>query len=55
MILPFWAWFPGLLKRRVGVPVNTVAPIVSGSTTEGTTLTTTNGSWTNSPTAFAYQ
>ena len=35
-------------------PVNTVAPVISGSTPVGSTLTTTNGTWTNSPT-FAYQ
>ena len=35
-------------------PVNTVAPVISGSTPVGSTLTTTSGTWTNSPT-FAYQ
>ena len=36
-------------------PVNTVAPVISGTTTLGSVLTTTNGTWTNSPTSFAYQ
>lgn len=36
-------------------PVNTVVPVVSGTTTVGSTLTTTNGTWTNSPTGFSYQ
>ena len=36
-------------------PVNTVAPILSGTTTVGSVLTTTNGTWTNSPSSFAYQ
>jgi hypothetical protein len=36
-------------------PTNTVAPVVSGSLAVGSTLTTTDGTWTNSPTAFAYQ
>jgi hypothetical protein len=36
-------------------PVNTVAPVVSGSTVEPATLTTTNGTWTNTPTGYAYQ
>jgi hypothetical protein len=37
------------------VPVNSVAPVVSGSLTQGSTLTTTNGTWTNSPTSYHYQ
>ncbi len=36
-------------------PVNTVPPVVSGSTPSGNTLTTTNGTWTNVPTSFTYQ
>jgi len=35
-------------------PVNTVAPVISGSTPVGSTLTTTDGTWTGSPT-FTYQ
>ena len=36
-------------------PVNTVAPVISGSTTVGSVLTSTDGTWTNSPTSFTYQ
>lgn len=37
------------------VPVNTVAPVVSGDAPSGNTLSTTNGTWTNSPTSYTYQ
>jgi hypothetical protein len=36
-------------------PTNTALPVVSGTTRTGATLTTTNGSWTSSPSSFAYQ
>lgn len=37
-------------------PVNTVAPVVSGTTTEGQTLTCTEGTWTGTlPITYAYQ
>ena len=37
-------------------PANTVAPVVSGSTTLGATLSTTDGTWTGTaPIAFTYQ
>jgi surface protein len=36
-------------------PVNTVAPVISGSTSVGSVLTAINGTWINSPTSFAYQ
>ena len=37
-------------------PINTVAPVVTGTTTVGSTLTTTNGTWTGVPTpTFTYQ
>ena len=39
-----------------GAPVNTVAPAVTGTATVGSTLTTTNGTWTGAPApTFAYQ
>lgn len=36
-------------------PVNTVAPVVSGTVRVGSTLSCTTGTWTNSPTSYAYQ
>jgi len=37
-------------------PLNTVAPVVTGTTTVGQTLSTTNGTWTGTPTiVFTYQ
>ena len=36
-------------------PANTVAPAVSGTAVVSQTLTTTNGTWTNSPTTYSYQ
>jgi glucose/arabinose dehydrogenase len=36
-------------------PVNTAAPTLSGSPRVGSTMTTTDGSWTPTPTGIAYQ
>lgn len=38
-----------------GGPANTVAPAITGTPTQGSTLSTTNGTWTNSPSSYAYQ
>jgi len=51
----------GILLATVGnsygaAPVNTVAPVVSGTATIGQTLSTTNGTWTGAPApTFTYQ
>jgi hypothetical protein len=37
------------------LPVNTVAPTVSGTAQQGQVLTATTGTWTNSPTSYTYQ
>lgn len=45
----------GTVVWLLPVPVNTVAPDVSGGTSVGSTLTCSTGTWTNSPTGYAYQ
>ena len=36
-------------------PTSTAIPVISGTSRTGATLTTSNGSWTGSPTSYAYQ
>jgi hypothetical protein len=37
------------------ISVNSISPVISGTVSVGSTLTTTNGTWTNSPTSYTYQ
>src|SRR5579862_6020152 len=41
--------------RSSAVPANSTAPSISGTLKSGSTLTATNGTWSNSPTSFTYQ
>ena len=41
-------------NTAVIAPVASAAPVVSGSPVDGASLTTTAGTWANSPTAFGY-
>ena len=36
-------------------PHNTTLPVISGTASEGQTLSTSDGTWTNNPTGFGYQ
>lgn len=38
-----------------GPPVNSVLPAISGSTSVGSALTCSNGTWTNSPSSYTFQ
>lgn len=47
-----------LILRSVpagSAPVNTSAPVVSGTAREGSTLSCSTGSWDNEPTSYSYQ
>ena len=44
-----------IIGASATAPVNTVAPLVSGSSYVGDVLTTTDGTWTGSPTSYSYQ
>ena len=41
--------------RSQAAPVNKTEPRISGSAVQGETLTATTGTWSNSPTSFAFQ
>ena len=45
----------GATARSAAAPSNTSLPAVAGSAKVGQTLTVSNGSWTGSPTGYAYQ
>jgi len=47
---------PGVyIQSASAAPVNTVAPVVTGVGYAGQTMSTTNGTWTGSPTGYSYQ
>jgi hypothetical protein len=44
-----------VVNQSTQPPANTTAPAVTGTAQQSQILTTTNGSWSNSPTSFSYQ
>lgn len=40
---------------QIPVPVNSIIPAISGTTSFGSTLTSSEGTWSNTPTSFTYQ
>lgn len=48
-------WVSSSTSVSTSVPSVLVAPVASGTVEIGQTLSTTNGSWTNSPTSYTYQ
>jgi hypothetical protein len=44
-----------VVGSTTAAPVNTALELVSGTATQGQHLTTTNGTWSGNPTAYAYQ
>jgi hypothetical protein len=42
-------------RSKVGSPYNTALPVVSGTVRIGSTQTVTTGTWSNTPTGYAYQ
>ena len=42
-------------RSKVGAPFNTAAPTITGTVKIGSTQTVSNGTWSNTPTSYAYQ
>ncbi len=50
-----WAFSPSVGPVTLGKPVNLTAPVLSGTPAVGSTVSVTNGTWTGSPTSYAYE
>ena len=42
-------------RHRRGAPSNATRPVITGTPQQGDTLSTSNGSWSNTPSSYAYQ
>ena len=42
-------------SRETPPPVNSVAPVVTGNATVGSSLSVSNGTWINAPESYSYQ
>ncbi len=50
-----WSFYVEVQPSGVAAPLNTSPPSISGTAQVGQSLTTSDGSWSNSPTSYAYQ
>ena len=50
-----YSWDGEKWTSQLTAPVNTVLPVISGTAQVGSTLSTTTGTWTESPTGYTYQ
>lgn len=50
-----WSDYTSAVSSASPPPSNQTAPTISGTAIEANQLTTTNGTWTNSPTGYSYQ
>jgi acid phosphatase len=55
LALALWCLQAAPAAATVSPPANLSAPTISGKTVIGSTLTASPGSWTNSPTSYAYR
>ncbi len=57
LVLAAAAWLASgsAQAQAQAAPTNTAEPTISGNPTVGSTLTATQGSWSNDPTSFSYQ
>jgi hypothetical protein len=56
LLIAVSCWVGVASSQAADAPLNTALPTISGTTTQGQTLTETNGTWANNPVPpFTYQ